>query len=170
MTGVRAAGLMTFILVLVGCNKPEAASRAAQPRADTGLTATTLGEQVVLPTGDYLRMPRYGKADLEHGEQLAAQCRSCHSFEADGPTLMGPNLHGFLGRRAGSLGDYSYSPALEQADFVWTPEALDAWLAEPATFLPGNRMAFAGLADAADRDAVVSALIRLSSDSAREKN
>lgn len=65
--------------------------------------------------------------------------------------MIGPNLHGFFGRRAGSGGSFNYSDALKKADFVWTPRALDAWLREPARFLPGNRMTFIGVSYEGDR-------------------
>ena len=42
---------------------------------------------------------------------------------------------------------YRYSEALQTAGFAWDAERLDAWLANPRTYLPGNRMTFAGLAD-----------------------
>lgn len=65
--------------------------------------------------------------------------------------MIGPNLHGFFGRKAGSGGSFDYSAVLEKADFVWTPRALDAWLREPARFLPGNRMTFIGVSSEGDR-------------------
>jgi len=40
---------------------------------------------------------------------------------------------------------------LRQADFQWTPEALDQWLANPRGYLPGNAMSFVGLARESDR-------------------
>jgi len=125
------------------------------------LTAATLGEQPVLPAGDYLELPQYRNADSEHGTTLAMQCRACHSFEDGGPALVGPNLFGIFGRPAGTMDGYPYSPALVAADFIWTPKALDAWLAEPSRFLPGNRMVFGGLRNADDRNAVIAALLRL---------
>ena len=42
---------------------------------------------------------------------------------------------------------------------VWTPRALDAWLARPARFLPGNRMTFPGIADAGDRADLIAWLL-----------
>lgn len=162
MTGWRAIGLLLLILLLAACGEPNPGDTTEDaPLEPAMLTAATLGEQVVLPTGDYLQLPRYAEADLETGQRLAMQCRACHSFDAGGPNLIGPNLHGFFGRPVASAPGYGYSPALREADFIWTPDALDAWLAQPATFLPGNRMAYAGLSDRSDRDAVIAALLRL---------
>ena len=55
--------------------------------------------------------------------------------------------------------DYSYSEALASSNFVWTPRALDAWLAQPYPFLPGNRMSYPGLPDGDDRKAVIAYLL-----------
>lgn len=149
-------------MMIAGCSDPASDTEAAasEKTADV-LIAANLGEQVVLPTGDYLKLSRYQNADLEYGRKLAMQCRTCHSFEQRASSPLGPNLRGLFGRRAASLDDFAYSPALAQADFIWTPRALDAWIAAPWRFLPGNRMAYAGLPDQAARDALIAALLHL---------
>lgn len=161
MTGSHAIAFLAFTLILVACGKSKSGSGTSEaPLEPAMLTGATLGEQVVLPTNDYLQLPKYGSADPELGQRLAMQCRACHTFERGGPHLNGPNLHGFFGRPVASAPGYTYSPALQEADFIWTPEALDAWLAQPAAFLPGNRMAYMGLNEQSDRDAVIAALLR----------
>lgn len=51
-------------------------------------------------------------------------------------------LGGIIGRRAGSVPDYdSYSDAMKNSDIIWTEESLDAYLANPEAFIPGNGMA-----------------------------
>ncbi len=69
-------------------------------------------------------------------------------------------MFGVFGRTAGSAADYSYSEVLAAGGFVWTPRALNAWLAQPFAFLPGNRMSFPGIMDANDRDAVIAYLLQ----------
>lgn len=161
MTGSQAIALLACTLFLAACGKSKSGSAPGEaPLEPAMLTGATLGEQVVLPTGDYLRLPKYAGADQALGQRLVMQCRACHTIERGGPHLNGPNLHGFFGRQVGSAPNYPYSAALQEADFIWTPEALDAWLAQPAAFLPGNRMAYAGLNDQSDRDAVIAALLR----------
>ena len=130
------------------------------PYAETAVTAVTLGEQTVLAPADYLGQPRYAAADLASGEQQATLCRACHSLEEDGGNRIGPNLYGIVGRKAGTRPGFTYSSALSEADFVWTPRALDAWLADPARFLPGNLMAIPGIADAQNRDNLIAYLLR----------
>lgn len=148
-------------LACVGCNGPGPGSASDEGGSEPPyLTAATLGEQVVLPTADYLELPRYREASVEYGNNLVMQCRTCHGFER-GAAGLGPSLFGLFGRKAGSVDGYPYSPALADAGFYWTPRALDAWLAQPGRFLPGNSMAYAGLRNQEDRDALIASLLRL---------
>jgi cytochrome c len=39
--------------------------------------------------------------------------------------------------------DYQYSLALEDQDFDWNAETLDAWLTDPSALVPGNLMGMA---------------------------
>jgi cytochrome c2 len=41
--------------------------------------------------------------------------------------------------------------ALRRSGIIWTADRLDAFIADSQTFLPGNRMPFAGMPEAADR-------------------
>ena len=123
------------------------------------VTAATLGPQAVLTTAEYLAQERYATADAGNGAMQAQICRACHTLTADGANMVGPNLHGMFGSPAGKRGDFRYSAALASADFVWTPAALDAWLAQPARFLPGNLMSFPGVPDADDRDDLIAYLL-----------
>ena len=102
-----------------------------------------------------------GTADSERGELLALSCRACHTFGAGEEHLLGPNLHGVFGRSPASAPGFEYSAALQEADFVWTTDRLDAWLARPADFLPGNNMTFAGFSSTSDRQALMDYLLQV---------
>lgn len=123
------------------------------------LSAATLGEQTVLGVSDYLALEQYQAANSKKGERQAMICKACHSFDAAGPNMIGPALFGFFGRGAGEQAGFDYSPAMQAADFIWTPRALDAWLAQPGRFLPGNRMTFAGVSGQQDRDDLIAYLL-----------
>jgi cytochrome c len=85
------------------------------------------------------------------GEQVFARCAMCHSNAKGDGNKIGPNLFGIVGRKAGTAAEFSYSPAMKTAGFVWTNDKLDAWITSPATLVPGNKMAFAGIPSAAQR-------------------
>jgi cytochrome c len=111
---------------------------------------------------EYLAEEPFAAADLGRGEILGLACAACHRFGAGEGTLIGPNLHGVFGRRAAALPEFDYSPALEAAsELVWTPVSLEAWLAEPATFVEGTTMAFAGYRSAEDRRDLIAFLLKI---------
>ena len=53
---------------------------------------------------------------------------------------------------------FGYSAALSAQDFTWDRERLDQWLTSPGKMVPGNAMAFAGVAGDADRAALIAYL------------
>ncbi|WP_327501877.1 cytochrome c family protein [Arenibaculum sp.] len=79
---------------------------------------------------------------------FARMCRACHALEP-GKNKMGPSLAGVVGRRAGTVEGYEYSQALKESGVVWTVQTLAPYLADPRSFLPGNKMTFVGLKDEA---------------------
>ena len=87
-----------------------------------------------------------------------AQCKTCHSIESGGKSGIGPNLYGIVNARAGSREDYTYSPAMAQAGFPWTPEQLDKYLESPRTIVPGTKMAYAGQKNAQSRKDIIAFL------------
>jgi cytochrome c2 len=96
-------------------------------------------------------------ADAEKGKALFEQCAACHALDGSGD-YDGPSLKGVIGRRAGSLEDYRYSAAMKRSDVTWDAGTLDKYIADPQAFIPGNRMAFAGIADKAERDDLIAYL------------
>jgi len=89
------------------------------------------------------------------GEDIfKAKCANCHSTTG-GMSTLAPDLHGVVGRKVASLSNFKYSPALEELDFVWTPEKLDSWLASPHKVAAETDMTFIGLKDAKERAAVI---------------
>jgi cytochrome c len=94
-------------------------------------------------------------ADLKRGRLLYIQCRACHELKADQPHKVGPNLHGMLGRKAAAAEGFAYSAALKGANLTWDKATLDKWIEKPSAVVPGNAMAFAGVANPKDRAALI---------------
>ena len=143
-------------LTLAACGQGGDSQTAEAPAAPAPVRPEMTEEQrqTVLAS-----MPApYNEGDLENGRRVFARCRSCHTLPEGGANMTGPNLWGVFGREAGSHPDFRYSEALQAADFQWDAEHLDGWLAQPREYLPGNRMAFAGLPDETDRRDVIAYL------------
>lgn len=76
--------------------------------------------------------------DVIHGQELFSQrCTACHALDRNG---IGPVLGGVVGRAAGSVAGYNYSPALRSAGLAWSVDKLDQWLVDPKKMVPGVRM------------------------------
>ena len=97
-------------------------------------------------------------APLPGAQVFTAKCAACHSVDRAKGSGMGPNLAGVVGRKAGTLPKFSYSPAMVRSNVVWDVAKLDAFLASPQRAVKGNRMAFAGLPNAKDRSALIAFL------------
>ena len=91
------------------------------------------------------------------GQQAFRVCGACHSLEP-GKTLIGPSLAGIMGRHAGSVPGFDYSPAMKSAQIVWNEATLDAYLKDPQGVVPGNRMPFAGSKSDLDRKEIIAYL------------
>lgn len=94
----------------------------------------------------------------DKGERLFLRCRTCHEVAAGKPNKVGPNLHGFWGKSAGRVEGFKYSDALRSSGVVWDEKTLDVWLTHPTSLVGGTTMAFIGLPDKADRDALIAYL------------
>lgn len=103
-------------------------------------------------------------ADAMAGEMIAERCAACHDWTKGGPNKIGPNLYGVVGRARASHPGFEYSPAMKAKMGEWTYEDLFTFLRQPATFVPGTKMTFAGLPKAQDRLNVI-AFLRMQADS-----
>jgi cytochrome c len=121
------------------------------------MTRRAVGFLVALPL--LLALLSAARADPERGERVFQRCYACHSVVAGEDKLPGPNLHGVLGRRAGTLPGFRFSSAMIDAGaargLVWTRATLDAFLADPHSVVPGTEMAVPGLSEPGDRRDVI---------------
>ncbi len=103
--------------------------------------------------------PLLAAADPAAGETIAKrQCASCHSFNDGGKNGVGPNLYGVVGRNHAATAGFTYSDAIKSKPGPWSYEELSHWLAKPAAYAPGTRMAYAGLKSDKQRADVIAYL------------
>ena len=114
---------------------------------------------------DYRAQEPYASADRDRGAAQVQICRACHTLGEGEAHMIGPNLYGFFGRPAASAEGFgNYSSVLSDAGIVWSPQAVDAFIAQPMKFLPGNRMSFIGISSKLDRDALLAYLLEVTDD------
>jgi len=101
---------------------------------------------------------RVAGASAEAGQGIFRQCQSCHTIDSGGASRVGPNLYGVIGREVATVEGFRFSSALENLGGEWTVGRLDGYLENPRGFAQGTRMGFRGLADPADRAAVIAYL------------
>ena len=90
------------------------------------------------------------EGDAEAGKKVFKKCKTCHSFDP-GKKKIGPHLKGVVGRKAGSVEGYKYSPAFREIDLIWDEANLDKFLTKPKAFVKGTKMSFRGLKKEAQR-------------------
>lgn len=98
---------------------------------------------------------------IAQGESLYRACRTCHQVGEGARNAVGPMLNGIIGRAAGTVDGFRYSPVLTEAGdtgLIWTEETVSEFIADPRGYLPRNRMSYAGMRDADERRALVAYL------------
>ena len=87
--------------------------------------------------------------DATRGQRVFnQQCRACHTLEKDGAQPAGPNLHGVIGRKAGTAAGYEFSDAMKKSGIVWDDATLADYNRDPKAKVPGTKMVFNGVKNA----------------------
>jgi len=93
--------------------------------------------------------------DASREQVFNNNCRTCHTWKKDDNRL-GPNLHGIIGRKVGSVAGFAYSPAMKSSGITWDEATLDKFIGKPDGVVADNNMKpFTGIADAATRKAII---------------
>jgi len=95
--------------------------------------------------------------DVAAGKLVFRKCQACHSLES-GKNGLGPSLAGLIGKKAGGVPNYNYSPAMKGSNLTWDVATLDTYLSDPQKSVPGNKMPFPGLKTADERSTVIAYL------------
>lgn len=106
----------------------------------------------------------YKQGDAKKGAKLfKTRCLQCHTVEEGGPNKIGPNLHGVFSRTSGTKDDFTYSDAMKSKGVEWSPDTVFEYLGNPKKYIPGNKMAFAGLKKDADKNNLIAYLEKTTS-------
>jgi len=85
--------------------------------------------------------------DAAAGERVFAQCRACHQLGETAKNAVGPVLNGVIGRQAGTVEGYNYSPANKNSGLTWDEATFRDYIKNPRAKVPGTKMVYAGLKD-----------------------
>lgn len=82
------------------------------------------------------------KPDVDNGKVIFDQrCGICHAVTKEGGPILGPNLLGLIGRKAGTQKDFQlYTSALKDYGVKWSAKTLDEFLISPMDKVPGTQM------------------------------
>jgi cytochrome c len=78
--------------------------------------------------------------DISAGETSFRKCQVCHDVGVDAKPKLGPPLNGLDGRKAGTVPDANYSPALKASGIVWSEQTFKEFVQNPAGKVPGTLM------------------------------
>ena len=146
-------GALCIMVLTAGCSGGESEetaptqAEAEQPAATPPLPEAPPADDTTTLTGVTLaEFP----GDAAAGEAVFIQCQTCHVREV-GVNRIGPSLAGVVGRAAGTIPDFDYSPANANSGITWTPEKLFQYLENPQRVVPGTKMIFNGIPDPQQR-------------------
>jgi cytochrome c len=135
------------------------ATAAATPTATATATAAVPGKApaAATPAAPAALVPASAPAARPPAYMV---CAACHQVQP-GRNGVGPSLHGVVGRQAASVPGFNYSPALKAFGKAWTRDEIDAYITKPTAHVPGTKMIFPGVPDAARRKVIIDYLATL---------
>ena len=160
MTRIGLAGMIGTALLLGACGSEEPAA----PEEPAVGEAAAPAEADATPASEETPAAEESAAPTAAATAAAAvpatvpasfnQCKVCHAVEP-GKHGIGPSLAGIYGTRAADIPGFEFSSAMEQSGLTWDEATLDKYLTDPRALVPGTKMSFAGLKDAAKRKEVI---------------
>jgi len=151
MKRIGLAGMIGTALLLGACGSEEPAApeepAVGEAAAPAEADATPASEETPAAEESAAAVPATVPASFN-------QCKVCHAVEP-GKHGIGPSLAGIYGTRAADIPGFEFSSAMEQSGLTWDEATLDKYLTDPRALVPGTKMSFAGLKDAAKRKEVI---------------
>ena len=83
--------------------------------------------------------------DAVAGKKVFNKCKACHTIDEGGKKRVGPNLHGIIGKAAGTSEGFKYSKAMIESGIIWDEAKLGEFLTKPKAVVPKTKMAFPGI-------------------------
>lgn len=95
----------------------------------------------------------HAEGDATKGAVVFNKCKVCHNVAKGAGKKVGPNLFGIVGKGVAEEAGFTYTKAYtdQKGKMKWTEAVLDKYLTDPKAMMPGTKMIFGGLKDAADR-------------------
>jgi cytochrome c len=90
-------------------------------------------------------IPAHAAGDAVKGKVVFKKCMACHRIGPGAKTVVGPELNGVVGRKAGSIEGYRYSKAMAGSGLTFDEATLTTYLKGPKALVPGTNMTFPGL-------------------------
>jgi len=160
MNRIALAGIVGTALLLGACGgaseEPASPDETAAPETPVPAEPTDTPTPDASASADATPTPTPSASVAAAVTAPAAfnQCKVCHAVEK-GKHGLGPSLAGIYGTKAGDIAGFEFSTAMKQSGLVWNEANLDRYLAAPSTVVPGTKMTFPGLKDAAKRKEVI---------------
>lgn len=137
-------------LPLPGATDTAAPAETAAPEASSSTAAGATPTPAPTPSASASATTAAAAAE----PAAFAQCKACHSVEP-GKNGIGPSLAGIWGEKAAEVPGFDFSDAMEDSGLTWNQATLDRYLTDPRGVVPGTKMAFGGIKDAAKRQAII---------------
>jgi cytochrome c len=102
--------------------------------------------------------------DPAAGETSFKKCVICHEVGEKAKTKVGPILNGLDGRKAGTIGGFSYTPANKNSGIVWSEATFKEYIKDPKAKIPGTKMVFIGIKNEKEADDLWSFLMQFGPD------
>ncbi len=144
--------LFLLPLALGACSSP--APEADKSVADATVSQTAPATETPTPAAP-TNAPATTASLATTAPQSAKICLSCHKVDKGAGNSIGPNLFGVFGQKSGQVPGYAYTDANKNSGHVWDAPTLDVYLTNPMKEIPGTKMTFAGIPDAAKRKEVI---------------